>query len=424
MKSLFRLAALVAAPALLALAPAARADVAASAGDCAWPTKADADRVNIAYPDKAAQYWLSSYAAAPGTELRIRGTFPHARYMSFHAYEGSIPVDHASDAEIEPDAGVNPFRAGADRRRPGRYTVHVVPEAPPADPAQRQPNTIYAGRGTQGEPLPAVTIVYRVYLGERDITGGVGLPQVDEVVHTGGEERTTPPLPTCQANLASASLGLNTLVAGESAPSAPGPSDAGAKPKWGVSRSGGSVREVGPVNAQAGNPFFPNYDNTYLSLLVNRRQGDVVAFRAKAPTFVRSRGVRRQGRGQLRYWSFCTNELGSTRYIDCIADEDAKIDRRGYVNVVVSDPAHRPRNLAARDNWLPWGPAADVFVLYRHMLPAPGFKHAVQRIPADGDPRKAMGAYHPATAVCTTERFERDRCGVPRPVTAKRRRAR
>jgi hypothetical protein len=402
---------LLLAAALLAPAAAAGQQSIVTPGDCAWPVRSNADRGNVAYPDQSARYWVSSFAEAPGTHLEIKGRFPHARYISFHAYEGSIPVDKVTDFELKPTRGTNPFKPGADRTHPGTYKLNVVPEAPPARTKDRKPNTLYAGRGTNGEPLPAATIIYRVYLGAGDETGKVGLPEVTEVVENGSGAPQR--LPACPPHQAADNAGVNGLVAGESVPASWPAGPLKGKPTWGVARSsGGGVP----------NPFFPNFDNTYLSLAVTRDQGDVVAFRAKAPTFVHTRGARREGRGQLRYWSFCTNDQYTTRYFGCLADQDAKLDAKGYVTVVVSDPAHRPRNLGRKDNWLPWGPAPDVFVLYRHMLPARGFAHAAQRVPAGGDPAKTLGAYYPRTVVCSTARFETDRCGLPRPATPKRRR--
>src|SRR3954452_18940606 len=390
------------AAAVVALAlPSAHGSV-GSPGDCAWPVRSNADRGNVAYPDSSAQYWISSFAGAPGTHLEIRGTFPRARYMSFHIYEGGVPIDKLTDFQLVPVTGRNPFRKGADRRRRGTYRVRVVSDAPPKDPHRRAPNTLYAGRGVAtGEPVPAATIIYRVYLGQGDETGGVGLPAVSETVDGQNGETT---LPACPPHQASQNAGLNAAIAGESVPTDWPAGPLRAAPTWGVARSGGAT-----------NPFFPNFDNTYLSLAVTRDQGSVLAFRAKAPAFTRSRGARRFRAGQLRYWSFCTNDQYTTRFIGCVADQDAKIDSKGYVTVVVSDVAHRPRALDRGDNWLPWGPSPDVFVLYRHMLPAPGFTHAVQRVPARGDPAKTMGAYYPHTVICDTAGFERDSRGLPQP---------
>lgn len=314
--------------------------------------------------------------------------------------------------DIAPEAGVNPFRAGAVRGDRGTYTVDLVPGPVPA--SGRAPNTLYAGSGLNGEQPPAVTFIYRIYLAEGDPTGGAGLPQA-ELVAGDGASAPGEPLPSCQA-APELPGGVNDAVAAESFPAEwpQGAPAASAEPQWGLARSGSSGNQVGPLNVRGGNPFFPNFDNVYLSLLVQRDRGSVVAFRAKAPTFVRTRGESRFGRGQLRYWSICTNDQPSTRYVACLADEDAKVDAEGYVNVVISDPAHKPK-LDAQDNWLPWGPYTDVFVLYRHMLPAADFAQAAQRVPAGAPPAQSMGEYHPQTVVCGTGAFTTDRCGLPVP---------
>src|SRR4051812_42753549 len=261
--------------AALALAAPAHGQVTLPS-DCAWPVRSNADRGNVAYPDESAQYWVSAFARAPGTHLEIHGRFPHARYMSFHAYEGSIPVDKVTDFELRPESGVNPFVPGADRTRPGSYRLRVVAEAPPADPKNRAPNTLYAGRGVNGEPLPGVTIIYRVYLGEGDDAGGVPLPSMDEVVDgAGSDPASSTPLPACPPHQTSQSTGVNSAVRATSFPvDWPGGPLRDA-PTWGVARSAGSTTQVGPVGATGGNPFFPNFDNTYLSLAVTRDEGNV-----------------------------------------------------------------------------------------------------------------------------------------------------
>ncbi|MGH7819709.1 MAG: hypothetical protein ACREQ9_08045, partial [Candidatus Binatia bacterium] len=141
--------------------------------------------------------------------------------------------------------------------------------------------------------------------------------------------------------------------------------------------------------------------------------GDIVAFRAKAPSFPDTRGAETMGSGQLRYWSICTNDLPTTRFVACLADEAALVDEQGFFTVVISDTAHKPANLRATDNWLVNGPYADFFVLYRHMLPDPLFAEAIQRVPASASPESTMGDYYPDTRICTKAGFELDRCGLP-----------
>jgi hypothetical protein len=95
--------------------------------------------------------------------------------------------------------------------------------------------------------------------------------------------------------------------------------------------------------------------------------------------------------------------------IGCAAAYRAAI-RHGLVAFVVSDPSHRPRNATAAHGvtWLPWGPANAIQIVYRNMLPARSYSHAIQRI---ANPRQSvratMGAYYPTAAYCSAATFQR-----------------
>lgn len=374
-------------------------------GDCAWPIKADPDRVNVAFPDEAARYWATPFEVAPGTSMTIRGRFPDARYLSFHIYEGSMPLDALADVELVPDRGSpNPFLAGADRSSRGTYTIRVVYGKRPAD---APPNTLYA-ESLNGEPNVAGLILYRTYLPEGDQYGRAGLPRVSYGSSDPGEPSSAP-LPSCQDVVPVQNGTINEALRGQSAPAGPGSSD---PPAWGISRSRPSSQEVGPATVRQGGVFFPNFHNVYLSLLARRDQGEVVAFRAKAPTFASTRGAAFMPLGQVRYWSICTNDFPTTRYVACLEDQRIKTDADGYFTMVLSDPDHKPR-LGPSDNWLPTGPYPDTFVLYRQMLPAPGFAEAIERSPSAEEAPKSMRAFYPTTKICPKAAFEKDRCGLP-----------
>ncbi|HEX2239644.1 MAG TPA: hypothetical protein VHJ82_00660 [Actinomycetota bacterium] len=58
-------------------------------------------------------------------------------------------------------------------------------------------------------------------------------------------------------------------------------------------------------------------------------------------------------------------------------------------------------------NWLPWGGAYyDGVVIYRHMLPAPRFRQAIQNVPEGTPPEKVLGDYFPRAAYCDAATFE------------------
>jgi len=144
-------------------------------------TKLDPGTTNTLYPDDSARYYTGAYAAVPGTEIRLVGGFPHARYMSFNVYDPALrPVDALADAELAPDPGsTNPFITGANRNATKRsYSARIVFTTPPA---QRAPNTLYASG--------AGVFTYRIYVPDKgqDEFGGVGLPTA-EVVQTLNEQ--------------------------------------------------------------------------------------------------------------------------------------------------------------------------------------------------------------------------------------------
>jgi hypothetical protein len=401
----------------LALALSATARAAAPVTTCGWPIKADPDLVNVAYPDQSAEYWAAPFYATPGSTMTIRGQFPLARYMSFHLYEGSMAVDHVTDYQLQPSTGTNPYLPGARRVHGGTYVLHVVYGQRPANPA---PNTLYAA-SLNGEPNVAGLIIYRIYLGEGDATGGAPLPEIDYTGATGASQLPCPDTSSVDNGT------LNQVIQGSSLsaswPSAVPPTSAA--PTWGISRSGPSTTSAGPVGVSSGSPFFPNFDNVYMNLTVFRDRGDVVTFRAKAPTFAQTSGAQVMPSAQVRYWSICSNDFPTTRYVACTPDQGMRLDREGFFNVVISDPAHKPSNLLPSDNWLPAGPYPDIFVLYRQMLPETSFAQAIQFAPSAATARQTIGAYYPDTRICSTAAFERNRCGLPTVKTsAPRRRAR
>ena len=390
---------------LLAAAPAGAAAASPGASTCGWPVKADPDLVNVAWPDQSAEYWAAPFYATPGSTMTIRGDFPLARYMSFHLYEASMAVDAVTDYQIKPSTGTNPYVPGAQRRRGGTYVLHVVYGQRPAHPA---PNTLYAA-SLNGEPNVAGLSLYRLYLPQGDTTGSVPLPTVQYTTATGDSALPCPDTSSVDNGT------LNQIIQGASFPvqwpsQVPPTSTA---PTWGISHSGASATSAGPVSVNTGNPFFANFDNVYLSLDAYRDRGDLVAFRAKAPTFADTARAKVMPTAQLRYWSICSNDFPTTRYVACTPDQSMHLDSEGYFTVVISDPADKPSNLLPTDNWLPAGPYPDIFVLYRQMLPESSFSQAIAAAPSAAAAPQTMGAYYPDTAICTTAAFEQDRCGLP-----------
>src|SRR4051794_6935750 len=155
-------------------------------------TRFDADTVNVLFPDSSAQYWSASYRAVPGTHIRIDGIYPYARYTSWNFYDPLLrPFTHRADLDIAADPGsTNPFLPGAKRNTPvdqRHYTLYVTFDAG----FKPGPNTIYVAPSKN----PAGVFTLRVYVPDkgRDITGGVGLPQVTWQPNSEGAPALTSP---------------------------------------------------------------------------------------------------------------------------------------------------------------------------------------------------------------------------------------
>ena len=391
--SLSRLRAVVAlafvAAALVALAPAKAAPT-----TCSWAAKSEPDTVNAAYPDTNASYWSYTYRAVPGTELVIRGTYPRARYFSFHVYQPSgVPLDSVYDARISPDRGsTNPFAGHGARPGARRYTAHVVFTAKPTAP---RPNTLYAGQSAiGGTPNTSGILMLRVYVPTEPSSpqGSVPLPTVTWQTTNGTVLSEGKP---CSSDLpntgGSATNQLNQGSWPDEPASAPGTIS------WGKAFG----------NDYAG--FFGNQQNAYLTAGIDRAYGSLVVIRARAPRFPdTAHGAWPSRTDQLRYWSICQNSA-TTRVNACVSDSQAVVDNKGWFEFVISDPAQRPRNADARHGvtWIPWGAADEkALLIYRNMVPAGAFRQAIQRITKNDDPVKVMGAYYPEARYCTKDKFE------------------
>src|SRR5437763_2233981 len=376
-------------------------------------TRCDPDTVNVLFPDSSAQYSTAHYTAVPGTRIRIDGVFPYARYTSWNVYDPILrPFAKKSDFELQPDPGsANPFLPGADRTTPvdqRHYTLFITFD--PAD--QPGPNTIYVDPTKN----PRGLITLRVYVPDqgRDMTGGVGLPQVTwEPTSSTGPPPTTSPCRDLEKPSSSTVTGAYGGLAGaDTGPPYPGRNP----PVWhkfvNLCQSGADLlfdNQVGDQLPQSGqNPcgnfgsggFLSNLDNAYVYAFISQGFGRLVVFHGRAPTFAATypNAPTMPSGVQLRYWSFCQNDPIDQRYVGCRRDDQIAVDGTGDYTIVISQPSdwpaaaqHRCRGTAS---WIPWGPQTDGAVIYRQMLPDPSFTQAIQNVKY-GSEQQQMGAYYP-----------------------------
>lgn len=392
----------------------ARAQLDVLPGTCGWTVRSDPISVNVLYPDEDAVYYIAALPLPPpGALYRVTGEFPHARYLSFVTYNG-LPVDSLLDSAIVPDHGsTNPFVAGADRTAAQRSYTVTVGGIDPGGP--RPANTLYLSPGQHGSPTAVGYLYYRIYVPDAGTAprAGVALPRITLVLPAGEGSQDAAVIDCEGVRDAGPDLsGVQRSVA--EAPTTATPVSylrATAQPSWEVQSglTAAVLGRVGQGDLVKGGPG-SNPHNNYIVAPISRSLGEVLVVRAKAPGVPETRaGQPVMGTGDLRYWSWCQNSR-TTRYVDCLSDEDMTLGADGWLTIVVSDPAHRPRNAA---NWIAWGPEPDGQLIYRHMLPSEAFfPHSAQGVAAGTNSIDvAMGDYYPRGTYCSTAQFEEDRCG-------------
>ena len=408
---------------------------------CFWargPAAAD-PYLNIAYPDSATYYWAAVFTLPAGARLHLEGQFPRARYISFISYnERGEPIESVADYLLKPEGGAaNPFHVGADRLGAQRgYRLEVVDASPPPN----QPVGMNLTGQTRDKlhvpkygPAPGQQVIlYRIYVGDKgtDETAGGGLPvpvlsMPDGKVLRGAEAcqslRTRQPLQLDPAAMAVPMEQYQSLL---QAAKAKGPTwPATNPPTWYQQLDREALYDIYRGNPPRANArkseggFYPNLDNQYIRTILNRKHGKVFVLRAKAPTTPRTyQGAAKMSDGELRYWSWCSNQgFANTRVNQCAYDEHIPVGPDGFYTLVVSREEDRPRNATAQCGiaWLPMakdGDGAgddDVTVLQlRHMLGTGNFMHAVQGIKSHGSMAEDMGPYYPQGRYLSTSAVE------------------
>ncbi|MBC2715654.1 MAG: hypothetical protein HF978_10120 [Desulfobacteraceae bacterium] len=397
--------------------------------------------LNIAFPDTGAAYWSAKCTIPEGATLELVCKYAHARYISINSYDAvsGAPTDALNDTQIIPDPGSeNPFLPGAKRNSVYNrdFIITILNELPPEDPADRMQNTLYAKAGDQG----ALTLAWRIYVMDknRDITGGVGLPE-PRVTMASGEELDTEasyavlsidptPLPVMPMDPFTYGYLRGGYAWHEYAGEMPEYFPAQDPPDWMKTFDIAHTVTAWYVGLTLPTPpykvaQYANLDNQYMSVLLDRRYGEVAVIRAKAPitpeTYQRDPfmdGDFMDGDVDMRYWSITTNEsLVTTKVIDGVYDEQVPLDDNGFYTIVVCLVEDRPSNAEDRYGvkWLHWGENGDGagnlddgHLILRHMLPSPGFEHAIQKVLATGDEESVLGEYFPEIQYMSTEEFE------------------
>ena len=333
---------------------------------CDWTNTTDTTSNNTGFLDSSATYTVTTLPINPGNGSRIliRGKFPRTRYFSFQIYDGFRPgnfVDALADALITPTGGVAPSANPAVLPDANGYTasydVQVIYQDPPANPADRLPNTVYAGVSA---PLGVFnkTLLYRTYLTNTDSTG-IGSADLPDLIYDGPEGQinleNTPDTQGCRS-----ARNLNNLLI--------------AFPVPGVGQNQTRVA-FRPISGRGAGVFYPNGDSNYLRAQTGKLYAPLIVARARVPiTPVQPPLL--VANPDVRYYSLCQNDLNTSRNVGCLTDRDLKVASDGTFTAVISTPANRPASTLASGpyNWLPFGDQLNGLTVLRQILSKPGLR--------------------------------------------------
>lgn len=413
------------------------------------------------YPDANASYWIAQVELPPGAALIIRGRFPYCRYIQFALYRpdpmGSFTATSEAivDHHIIPDEGSsNPFEPGAHRLGENRdYTLRVVAEEVPEDPAQRQPNTLYAGH--QG----LLQMCYRCYLPDigRDGSGDVGLPSYGVELPSDCE---------LAKKLHKQILSAEEVQEYISRPMSDGIKAGMTIEAWrALTDAQDNDPEMSPATIPARNPpeFERYYNNAYsfvgvfksrearkklpqkietgfggdpvtlyMFSWISRGHGPVLVLRGKMPKFPDTfegkdgHGAEVMGDWESRYWSVVICEAPPSGLSnDGLTDMQVPLDKDGNYTIVICRPEDRPENATEENGiaWMEWGTRGEGLndpsnredfgmLVFRYMYNNPNWKNSPNNITIPGTEADVMGPYYPRGEYTDKASFEAGRGGI------------
>ncbi len=328
--------------------------------------------------DTSAGYATLAFHGDPNIRFVLKGKFPKARFISLETYGGKLNrhFDAIVDTAIIPDRGSqNPFLEGADIDSPERnFTLNLVPEGYQST----EPNVIHMpNKG-------AAAFMFRIYAPDQNQLLGVSdLPQIFAYDATTGAPMSCPEPRKFKEYLKLPQVLATTII--------------GKK----------TVLNFRPAAVNlGGNGAIP----TYLYDANQTNFGDVTVVHFKAPQFMdTTSGVGPFPRQEeTRYWSLCLQNFVKNETRACLPDVLAKVDAKGFVNLVYGGSDHvKQLAEAAGFNYLPESRAKNQKVLgfaYRNLVPSEAFKNGAMY----------QGDYLPTGVVCQESEFVQKLCGWER----------
>lgn len=324
--------------------------------------------------DAYAVYGLIGYEDVPNLRLQFTGNFPKGRFMSFESYKkrDKNHVDVLYDYQIDPDAGSeNPYREGALMEAPNRaYTVNLVKKGFPVV----LPNMLKL------EPKEKLhSVFYRAYVPSNgQVPTPADLPRIFAFNATTGAPTNCPKFIDTEFEAGWQKLLLHFIAE---------------KKKFDF-----KIKEGFDKGTNKGIP-------AYAYGLSKIPTGKVAMVRFKSPTFFDTQSGMGPFKhtGDVRYWSLCMQNLKANETLNCLPDYLAKVDKSGFVVLVVGgDDSVKQAAVQRGFNWLPDARKKDQKVsafFYRNLLPVKGFPYY-------------QGDYLPTGAVCTAADFIAEKCSL------------
>lgn len=406
------------------------------------------------WPDTQSTYFLSQFAMPAGSSMTLRFQYPHARYFQFALYKEQnntfVSTGQAlKGPEIEPDPGsANPFRIGADRHAEDRdFTIRILAEDPPSDPASRPANTLYVG--TDGGLNQSVIRIYMPDAGwdgtgwspatspsdrpafdyEGTAPDGTHL-NAKEVARRFGRPMTAstdPPLTTDRWVQLVNSPNNDPALEPATAPARPTPEW---EKYWTFRYS--IVGAFMPPEAQEAMPYAGAIDGggdpstQYFFTHLSRQFGPVYVMRGRMPTFPDTQfgsdgtGLATTPEAQVQYWSIVSCEaVPSGRIVDGLCDMQVPLDEDRHYTIVVSRKEDRPANATIENGvaWLEWSPYGEGLddarnredfgmLMIRFMTCDPDWQQSPVLVTAPGMEAAVMGDYLPRGEYMTKAQFE------------------
>ena len=351
----------------------------------------------------ANEYFISGLGLSPGHsfpverggQVVLRGQYPRTRYFAYHPNDMDLNnLQTLRDVDLDPDEGsVNPWREEPPAGSKNYYTAKLVFDAPPENP---EPNTSYVGLRKDGKTENRyVNNMLRLYasdIGDGANSGGVPLPSVTiydadgEITHEFEEcDIYAPGNPVPRTEMKFPALPIADHRASN-------------PPYWSISS-----------NFEAPSDTMANADVQYLLTVYSRRFGDLFVVRAKFLTAPNTREGEPHSTPDrdVRLYTLCTYNIWAGSAVDCMLENEMRVDDEGYFTLVVSDEDHRPRNLEAESaTWIDAGPYLDGQLtwrlLYREQPIIQQLARGVLGQPVD----EVARPYVPVAIPCSREIFE------------------